>query len=104
MGKWYVIEVIEHRNVEWQGSYREQDFMSSSRIVINTCPVVTLRSIDTRLMPEELHRISLLWEENAGIIEYTFWVSKNQGPGIWNSDIIQNGKLSSFICIYINIY
>ncbi|CAB0037012.1 unnamed protein product, partial [Trichogramma brassicae] len=95
MGKWYVVEVIEHRR---EASWASPTLPSGAQqhFVIDACPIVHLRALETRSGGRQQAgppRISLLWEEAAGSLEYTFWVSQNRGPGVWNSDIIQNGKL-----------
>ncbi|XP_011497241.1 PREDICTED: uncharacterized protein LOC105361687 [Ceratosolen solmsi marchali] len=91
MGKWYFVKVIEHINEIKCGSFAEADTLSLSRMIIAAWPIIKLKSIETHGLP----RIILLWEENAGILEYTFWVSRNEAPGVWNSDKIQNGSLAN---------
>ncbi|XP_016841807.1 uncharacterized protein LOC100680067 isoform X2 [Nasonia vitripennis] len=94
MGKWYVVEVIEHRNEQRQGAAAAGSSggtFATSMVKIDACPIVKLRSIER---PGGPPRFSLLWEENAGTLEYTFWVSPSRGRGVWNSDVIQNGTLA----------
>uniref|UniRef100_A0ABD2XJA4 Lipocalin/cytosolic fatty-acid binding domain-containing protein n=2 Tax=Trichogramma kaykai TaxID=54128 RepID=A0ABD2XJA4_9HYME len=95
MGKWYVVEVIEHRR---EASWASPTLPSGAQqhFVIDACPIVHLRALETRGGRQQAGppRISLLWDEAAGNLEYTFWVSQNRGPGVWNSDIIQNGTLT----------
>lgn len=96
MGKWYVVEVIEHRTELRQGGAAAGSSggtFATSMVKIDACPIVKLRSVEKRDGPP---RFTLLWEENAGTLEYTFWVSSRGGPGVWNSDVIQNGK---YICL-----
>lgn len=90
MGKWYVVEVIEHKvDSRIQPSI---DLTTGTPLtrhqVVDVCPLVNLRLLKT----DGPTRISLLWDERYGNLEYVFWLSKIRGNGIWNCDVIQNGE------------
>ncbi|XP_043288054.1 uncharacterized protein [Venturia canescens] len=81
MGKWYVVEVLDHRTEPARG-------MSATRVTVDSCPVIKLRSDDRGLL-------RLLWKEEAGDVEYMFRVSDPvHGPGFWHSASQQNGTLT----------
>ncbi|KAJ8687146.1 hypothetical protein QAD02_022940 [Eretmocerus hayati] len=92
MGKWYIIETIDHKrpiSTDGSGSMSSSSSYGNVPITLNMCPIVTLRFIDVREGPS---RISLLWEDNTGQLEYTLWVPLNKNGTIWNADIQQNGS------------
>lgn len=80
MGKWYVVEVLEHivdPQKPISGSY-----------VVESCPIVRLREL-------EFSSLRLLWTEEAGNLEYTFRIpDKSRKPGFWISTGQQNGTLT----------
>ncbi|XP_003700165.1 uncharacterized protein LOC100883979 [Megachile rotundata] len=84
MGKWYVVEVLEHHADPLKpltGSY-----------VVNSCPIVKLRAIENSL--KFLSSLRLLWTEGAGNLEYTFRIPDiTRKPGFWISNSLQNGTL-----------
>ncbi|XP_058797167.1 uncharacterized protein LOC131667634 [Phymastichus coffea] len=93
MGKWYVVEVIEHKadtRTPPTADTNSGGQLATRFHVVDVCPVVNLRLLDTQGPP----RISLLWEERLGNLEYVFWLGKTRGNGIWNCDVIQNGTLA----------
>ncbi|XP_076763081.1 uncharacterized protein LOC143430613 [Xylocopa sonorina] len=82
MGKWYVVEVLEHKvdpSKPATGSY-----------VIDSCPIVKMRA------PENfLSSLRLLWTEDAGNLEYSFRIPDvTRKPGFWISASMQNGTLT----------
>lgn len=79
MGKWYVVEVLEHKT----------DLMKpvSGSYIVDSCPIVKLR-------PLEYSSLRLLWAEGAGNLEYTFRIPDiSRKPGFWLSTSLQNGTL-----------
>ncbi|XP_043491065.1 uncharacterized protein LOC122516913 [Polistes fuscatus] len=80
MGKWYVVEILEHRSDPMRP-------INSERVVLDSCPTVQLRS-------HEYSSLTLLWTETAGNLEYTFRISDiTRRPGFWTSSSLQNGTL-----------
>ncbi|XP_076635874.1 uncharacterized protein LOC143348962 isoform X1 [Colletes latitarsis] len=81
MGKWYVVEVLEHKIDPLKpvsGSY-----------IVDSCPIVKLRAL-------EYSSLKLLWTEEAGNLEYTFRIPDiSRKPGVWISSSQQNGTLAS---------
>lgn len=78
MGKWYVVEVLQHK-VDPQKPVSDLYF-------VDTCPFVELR-------PLEPSSLRLLWTEEAGNLEYTFRIPDiSRTPGVWISSSTQNGK------------
>ncbi|XP_029039117.1 uncharacterized protein LOC114874200 [Osmia bicornis bicornis] len=84
MGKWYVVEVLEHKVDPLKplsGSY-----------VVNSCPIVKLRAIENAA--KFFSSLRLLWSEEMGNLEYTFRIPDiTRKPGFWISDSQQNGTL-----------
>jgi len=79
MGKWYVVEILEHRLA--------QKLISNS-YVVNSCPIVNLRS------PSDPASLKLLWTEEAGSLEYIFRIPDiGRRKGYWRSIGVQNGKV-----------
>lgn len=83
MGKWYVVEVLEHKVDPLKplsGSY-----------VVNSCPIVKLRAIENS--SKFFSSLRLLWSEEMGNLEYTFRIPDiTRKPGFWISNSHQNGK------------
>ncbi|XP_076238373.1 uncharacterized protein LOC143181711 [Calliopsis andreniformis] len=80
MGKWYVVEVLEHIG-------DPQKHVSGSYMV-NSCPIVKLRAL-------EYSSLRLLWTEAVGNLEYTFRIPDiSRKPGFWISSGQQNGTLT----------
>ncbi|KAF7402694.1 hypothetical protein HZH66_004961 [Vespula vulgaris] len=81
MGKWYVVEILEHKNDPIRP-------MTGKRVLLDSCPTVHLRS-------HEYSSLTLLWTEAAGNLEYTFRISDiTRKPGFWMSTSMQNGTLT----------
>ncbi|XP_044580157.1 uncharacterized protein LOC123262132 [Cotesia glomerata] len=78
MGKWYVVEILEHKPIP--------DQEIGSRLVLDKCPIIRLRF-------DERGYIRLLWSEEKGQIEYTFSLPNSKINGVWNSVVKQNGSL-----------
>ncbi|KAG7189376.1 hypothetical protein KM043_017025 [Ampulex compressa] len=78
MGKWYVVEILEHKIDPLKPA--------SGSYVIDSCPIVKLR-------PQEFSFLKLLWTEVAGNLEYTFRIPDTRRPGFWVSTSLQNGTL-----------
>ncbi|XP_057331653.1 uncharacterized protein LOC130671638 [Microplitis mediator] len=78
MGKWYVVEILEHKPIP------EQEI--GSKLVIDRCPIIRLRF-------DERGLIRLLWSEEKGQLEYTFSLPNSKISGVWNSAAKQNGSL-----------
>lgn len=80
MGKWYVVEVLEHKVDPLKsvsGSY-----------VLDSCPILKLRAL-------EYSSLRLLWTEEAGNLEFTFRIPDiSRKPGFWISTSLQNGTLA----------
>lgn len=76
MGKWYVVEILEHKPIP------EQEI--GSKLVIDRCPIIRLRF-------DERGLIRLLWSEEKGQLEYTFSLPNSKISGVWNSAAKQNG-------------
>ena len=96
MGKWYVVEVIEHKFEGRPTMSTQSDLiLSTQKLILDACPIVNINPLGHSNPP----RIRLLWEEDSGDLEYFFWVLKTRGPGIWNSDIQQNGQLYILHCL-----
>ncbi|XP_011879884.1 PREDICTED: uncharacterized protein LOC105568659 [Vollenhovia emeryi] len=80
MGKWYVVEVLEHKMDHTKpagGSY-----------VVESCPIVKLRPLDHAAL-------RLLWTEESGSVEYTFRIPDiSRRKGLWRAMTSQNGTLA----------
>lgn len=90
MGKWYVVEVLEHRG--------RLDPMkkTSASYVVDSCPIVNLK-------PLEPPSLKLLWNEGAGNLEYTFRIPDiAKRKGYWQNISPQNGKISFIFALFIN--
>lgn len=85
MGKWYVVEVLEHKvdsSKPVVGSY-----------VVDSCPIVNL--MEAEKSAKFLSSLKLLWVEEAGSVEYTFRIPDiTRKPGFWISSSFQNGTLT----------
>lgn len=80
MNKWYVVEVLEHRSDPTKGASRSY--------VVDSCPIVKLRPLDYT-------SLKLLWNEEAGNLEYTFRIPDiARRKGFWQTMSAQNGKIS----------
>ncbi|XP_012232336.1 uncharacterized protein [Linepithema humile] len=80
MGKWYVVEILEHRSAPK---------LISNSYVVDTCPIVNLRSLLDQAS------LKLLWTEGAGNLEYTFRIPDiSRRKGYWQSIGLQNGTLA----------
>lgn len=80
MGKWYVVEVLEHM--------KDPTKPVSNSYVIDSCPIVKLR-------PFEHASLRLLWSEESGNVEYTFRIPDiSRRKGVWRTMLSQNGKVS----------
>ncbi|TGZ53410.1 uncharacterized protein [Temnothorax longispinosus] len=80
MGKWYVVEVLEHR--------MDPTKPMSSSYVVDSCPIVKLRPIDHA-------SLRLLWTEESGNVEYTFRIPDvHRRKGLWRTMTSQNGTLT----------
>ncbi|KAK0180250.1 hypothetical protein PV327_005915 [Microctonus hyperodae] len=77
MGKWYVVEIMEHNPIP-------EDSIGS-RMVVDMCPIIKLERVNNLLR--------LLWTEEGGSLEYKFRVSNSGAPGVWISVGLQNGTL-----------
>ncbi|XP_012341478.1 uncharacterized protein LOC105734758, partial [Apis florea] len=89
MGKWYVVEVLEHKvdPSKPNGSYK-----------VNSCPIVKLRAVENMY----LSSLRLLWTEEIGDLEYTFRIPDvSRRPGFWISTSVQNGKSSCFARFFL---
>lgn len=87
MGKWYVVEVLEHM--------KNPTKIMSRSYVVDSCPIVKLR-------PCEHAALRLLWSEESGNVEYTFRIPDiSRRKGVWRTVISQNGKVS-FIFILLS--
>ncbi|KAK2579659.1 hypothetical protein KPH14_011583 [Odynerus spinipes] len=81
MGKWYVVEILDHK-------IDPMKLMNGGRVVLDSCPTVQLHS-------HEYSSLTLLWTETAGNLEYTFRISDiSRRPGFWTSSSLQNGTLA----------
>lgn len=81
MGKWYVVEILQHKIDPMKP-------MNGGRIVVDSCPTVHLHF-------HEYSSLTLLWTEEAGNLEYTFRISDIiRRSGFWTSSSRQNGTLS----------
>ena len=90
MGKWYVVEILEHMQ-------KETPLLNDYRIIVtNKCPIIRLQSI-------EPHALRLFWSEEAGDVEYRFDVYPGR-KGFWTTDYRQNGEffLSCFTDLFIS--
>lgn len=78
MGKWYVVEILEHRTDPLKP-------VSSSVYVVDSCPIVKLKPLDHAVL-------KLLWTEEAGNLEYTFRIPDiSRRRGLWLTTTLQNG-------------
>ncbi|KZC13526.1 PREDICTED: uncharacterized protein LOC107191527 [Dufourea novaeangliae] len=81
MGKWYVVEVLEHKG--------DPQKPVSGSYIVDSCPIVKLRAL-------EYSSLRLLWTEEAGNLEYTFRIPDiSRKPGVWVSSSQQNGTLAT---------
>ncbi|KYN08544.1 hypothetical protein ALC62_00528 [Cyphomyrmex costatus] len=81
MGKWYVVEVLQHRIDPTKP-------MMTNSIVVDSCPIVKLR-------PYEHSALKLWWSEEKGDVEYTFRIPDiNTKKGFWRTMNLQNGTLA----------
>ncbi|XP_015518094.1 uncharacterized protein LOC107223040 [Neodiprion lecontei] len=84
-GQWYAVEVVKHK-------FEKFGPMTSGRVFVKTCPVINLRF--TGSGDGWTHRsLRLLWTEDAGNLDYSFYVPSNVKPGKWKSKDKQNGTL-----------
>lgn len=79
MGKWYVVEVLEHKPDPMK--------MSSKSYVVDTCPIVKLRPTS------DSANLKLYWSEEAGSLEYNFRMTDFNRKGYWRVMGGQNGKI-----------
>lgn len=80
MGKWYVVEILEHRADPLKPL--------SSSYIVDSCPIVKLRPLDHAAL-------RLLWTEEAGNLEYTFRIPDiARKRGLWRTMTLQNGTLT----------
>ncbi|PBC34164.1 hypothetical protein APICC_07600 [Apis cerana cerana] len=82
MGKWYVVEVLEHKvdPSKPNGSYK-----------VNSCPIVKLRAVENT--SKYFSSLRLLWTEEIGDLEYTFRIPDvSRKPGFWISTSVQNAR------------
>ncbi|XP_011634719.1 uncharacterized protein LOC105425576 [Pogonomyrmex barbatus] len=80
MGKWYVVEILEHR--------MDPTKPVSSSYVVESCPIVKLRPLDHA-------SLRLLWSEDSGNLEYTFRIQDIvKRKGFWQTMTSQNGTLA----------
>ncbi|XP_063993524.1 uncharacterized protein LOC135171113 isoform X2 [Diachasmimorpha longicaudata] len=87
IGKWYVIEILDHRPSPTQSSPT-----SMRPKILDTCPIVRIRLDRRRDSTSEV--LKVLWTEEKGNIEYTFGViDLRNSPGFWTSISPQNGTL-----------
>ncbi|KAM0731001.1 hypothetical protein ACS0PU_002485 [Formica fusca] len=81
MGKWYVVEILEHildPKKPTTGSY-----------IVDTCPIVTLKPTSDNAS------LKLLWNEEAGNLEYSFRIPDiTRRKGFWQVMSAQNGTLT----------
>ncbi|XP_015114230.1 uncharacterized protein LOC107039228 [Diachasma alloeum] len=88
IGKWYVIEILDHRPSPTQSS-----LTLIRPMVLETCPIVRIRREHRRDSMGEV--LKVLWTEEKGTIEYTFIVTDlRNSPGFWTSISLQNGTLT----------
>lgn len=79
MGKWYVVEVLEHRMDPMKSP--------SSSYIVDSCPIVKLKPLDYA-------SLRLLWSEESGNVEYTFRIPDiARRKGLWRTMTSQNGKI-----------
>lgn len=80
MGKWYVVEVLDHM--------KDPTKPASGSYVVDSCPIVKLR-------PLEHAALRLLWSEEIGNVEYTFRIPDiSRRKGVWRTMLSQNGTLA----------
>ncbi|CAK9811471.1 hypothetical protein ANTQUA_LOCUS6827 [Anthophora quadrimaculata] len=88
MGKWYVVEVLEHKVDHSKpviGSY-----------VVDSCPIVKFRAVENS--SNFFSSLRLLWTEEAGSLEYTFRIPDiSRKPSFWISTSLQNGTLAKMM-------
>ncbi|XP_026673227.1 uncharacterized protein LOC108629587 isoform X2 [Ceratina calcarata] len=85
MGKWYVVEVLEHKVDPLKPV--------SGMYVVDSCPIVMLRAVENS--SKFFSSLRLLWTEEAGNLEYNFRIPDiYRKPGYWLSNSIQNGTLA----------
>lgn len=94
MGKWYVVEVLQHKIDP------TKPVMTSN--VVDSCPIVKLK-------PFEHSSLKLWWSEESGDLEYTFRIPNiSTKKGLWRNMYLQNGKFSYYfdsrIYMYIYVY
>ncbi|XP_033324251.1 uncharacterized protein LOC117219307 [Megalopta genalis] len=81
MGKWYVVEVLEHK--------ADPQKPATKSYIVDSCPIVKLTSL-------KYFSLKLYWTEEAGNLEYTFRIpNESRNPGVWVSSSPQNGTLVS---------
>ncbi|XP_076299914.1 uncharacterized protein LOC143218567 [Lasioglossum baleicum] len=81
MGKWYVVEVLDHRS--------DSQKPAIGTYIIDSCPIVKLTAL-------KYSSLKLLWTEEVGNLEYTFRLPDiSRTPGVWVSSSTQNGTLAS---------
>ncbi|XP_043526508.1 uncharacterized protein LOC122537425 [Frieseomelitta varia] len=84
MGKWYVVEVLEHKVDPLKPA--------GGSIIVDSCPIVNLRGVENS--SKFFSSLRLLWTEHAGNLEYTFRIPDiSRKPGFWISTSLQNGTL-----------
>ena len=86
MGKWYVVEVLEHKVDPLKPA--------GGSIIVDSCPIVNLRGVENS--SKFFSSLKLLWTEHAGNLEYSFRIPDiSRKPGFWISTSLQNGNQSS---------
>ncbi|XP_011688028.1 PREDICTED: uncharacterized protein LOC105450079 [Wasmannia auropunctata] len=80
LGKWYVVEVLEHRT--------DPAKAVPHSYIVDSCPIVKLRSSD-------YGSLRLLWSEESGNVEYSFRIPNiSSRKGFWQTMTSQNGTLA----------
>ncbi|XP_008471576.1 uncharacterized protein LOC103508782 isoform X4 [Diaphorina citri] len=87
MGIWHVVEIILHR----ENSKSNKPPKAPPIQQVEGCPTIHLNR-----NPTQGDILSLLWNEEAGFLEYRFQMTNlaDLGPGYWVSYGPQNGSLS----------
>lgn len=90
MGKWYVVEILEHRV--------DPTKPVSNSYIVDSCPIVKLKPL------LEHAALRMLWNEESGNVEYTFRIpDMSRRKGVWRTMTSQNGKVSFIsVCGHLN--
>lgn len=92
MGKWYVVEILEHR-----ADPQKLGLQTTYSYIVDSCPIVKLKPLE--------YGLKLLWSEEAGNLEYIFRIQDiSKRSGVWQSIATQNGISLCSLLKYLKFF